>query len=292
MPEAFSIGPFLIPTRTAGFLFLTLFALWMVHRVAIYLKADVNLCVRIGEQGLWIGIVASRLSFVLLNWSSFSAKPWTILYLWQPGYSFSVGLVAALAYFFYRIYRQEVERRRAVVSSLSAGFALPVLLFIGMLLTMNRFVDVEIYIPGDTVPNDKVTDLYGEPASFADFVGKGLVVNFWATWCPPCRREMPLLEEVYNKYKSRNITVIGVSVDNSRDAIKNYVESVSVTYPIWEDSVTRSNNLPGGTSLSSMFGVVGFPTTFFIDANGVIQSSYVGELNLAILNKRISGLIP
>jgi thiol-disulfide isomerase/thioredoxin len=292
MPEAFSIGPFLIPTRTAGFLLLALFALWTVRRVAIYLKADVNLCVRIGEQGLWIGIVASRLSFVLLNWSSFSAKPWTILYLWQPGYSFSVGLVAALAYIFYRIYRQEVERRRAVVSSLSAGFALPVLLFIGMLLTMNRFVDVEIYIPGDTVPNDKVTDLYGEPASFADFVGKGLVVNFWATWCPPCRREMPLLEEVYNKYKSRNITVIGVSVDNSRDAIKNYVESVSVTYPIWEDSVIRSNNLPGGTSLSSMFGVVGFPTTFFIDANGVIQSSYVGELNLAILNKRISGLIP
>jgi thiol-disulfide isomerase/thioredoxin len=292
MPEAFSIGPFLIPTRTAGFLLLALFALWTVHRVAIYLKADVNLCVRIGEQGLWIGIVASRLSFVLLNWSSFSAKPWTILYLWQPGYSFSVGLVAALAYIFYRVYRQEVERRRAVVSSLSAGFALPVLLFIGMLLTMNRFVDVEIYIPGDTVPNDKVTDLYGEPASFADFVGKGLVVNFWATWCPPCRREMPLLEEVYNKYKSRNITVIGVSVDNSRDAIKNYVESVSVTYPIWEDSVIRSNNLPGGTSLSSMFGVVGFPTTFFIDANGVIQSSYVGELNLAILNKRISGLIP
>jgi cytochrome c biogenesis protein CcmG/thiol:disulfide interchange protein DsbE len=242
MPEAFSIGPFLIPTRTAGFLLLALFALWTVHRVAIYLKADVNLCVRIGEQGLWIGIVASRLSFVLLNWSSFSAKPWTILYLWQPGYSFSVGLVAALAYIFYRIYRQEVERRRAVVSSLSAGFALPVLLFIGMLLTMNRFVDVEIYIPGDTVPNDKVTDLYGEPASFADFVGKGLVVNFWATWCPPCRREMPLLEEVYNKYKSRNITVIGVSVDNSRDAIKNYVESVSVTYPIWEDSVIRSNN--------------------------------------------------
>jgi thiol-disulfide isomerase/thioredoxin len=292
MPEAFSIGPFLIPTRTAGFLLLALFALWTVHRVAIYLKADVNLCVRIGEQGLWIGIVASRLSFVLLNWSSFSAKPWTILYLWQPGYSFSVGLVAALAYIFYRIYRQEVERRRAVVSSLSAGFALPVLLFIGMLITMNQFVDVEIYIPGDTVPNDKVTDLYGEPASFADFVGNGLVVNFWATWCPPCRREMPLLEEVYNKYKSRNITVIGVSVDNSRDAIKNYVESVSVTYPIWEDSVIRSNNLPGGTSLSSMFGVVGFPTTFFIDANGVIQSSYVGELNLAILNKRISGLIP
>jgi thiol-disulfide isomerase/thioredoxin len=292
MPEAFSIGPFLIPTRTAGFLLLALFALWTVHRVAIYLKADVNLCVRIGEQGLWIGIVASRLSFVLLNWSSFSAKPWSILYLWQPGYSFSVGLVAALAYIFYRIYRQEVERRRAVVSSLSAGFALPVLLFISMLITMNQFVDVEIYIPGDTVPNDKVTDLYGEPASFADFVGKGLVVNFWATWCPPCRREMPLLEEVYNKYKSRNITVIGVSVDNSRDAIKNYVESVSVTYPIWEDSVTRSNNLPGGTSLSSMFGVVGFPTTFFIDANGVIQSSYVGELNLAILNKRISGLIP
>ena len=200
---------------------------------------------------------------------------------------------AALAYILYRIYRQEAELRRAIISSLSVGFLLPVLMFISMLLTMNQFVDAEVFIPGDTVPGDKTTnDLYGEPVSFTDFAGKGLVVNFWATWCPPCRREMPLLEDVYSKYKSQGIVVLGVSVDSSRETIKNYVESVSVTYPIWENTVIHGNGASSDASLSSMFGVVGFPTTFFVDANGVIQSSYVGELNLAILNNRIPGLMP
>jgi thiol-disulfide isomerase/thioredoxin len=289
MPEAFSIGPFLIPTRTFGFLLLALFALWMVRRAAIHLKANVNLCVRIGEQGLWIGIVASRLSFALLNRDSFSAKPWSVLYLWQPGYLFSAGIITALAYVLYRIHRQEAKQRRATISSLSAGFSLPVLLFISMLLTMNQFVDTEIFIPGDTVPGDKATtDLYGKPVSFADFAGKGLVVSFWATWCPPCRREMPLLEEVYSKYKSKEIVVIGVSMDSSHKTIKNYIESVGVTYPIWGNIVTNGSS----ASLSNMFGIVGFPTTFFVDTNGVIQSSYVGELNLAILNNRIPELMP
>jgi cytochrome c biogenesis protein CcmG/thiol:disulfide interchange protein DsbE len=293
MPEAFSIGPFLIPTRTAGFLLMALLALWIVHRVANYLKTDFNLCVRIGEQGLWVGIVASRLSFALLNWSSFSAKPWSVLYLWQPGYSFSAGIITALAHILYRIYRQEAKQRRAIISSLSAGFTLPVLLFIGMLLTINQFVDTEIFIPGDTVPGDRVTaDLYGKPVSFADFSGKGLVINFWATWCPPCRREMPLLEEVYDKYKSKGIVVIGVAMDGSPEAIRNYIESVGVTYPIWGNIMANNSGVSSGASLSNMFGVVGFPTTFFVDADGVIQSSYVGELNLAILNNRIPELMP
>jgi thiol-disulfide isomerase/thioredoxin len=158
---------------------------------------------------------------------------------------------------------------------------------------MNRFVDAEIFVPGDALPGGQLaTDLNGEPVSFTDFSGKGMVVNFWATWCPPCRREMPLLEEIYDKYKSQNIVVIGVSVDSARDTAKKYVESVGVSYPVWGNVARNGNGAARATRLSSMFGVVGFPTTFFVDANGIIQSSYVGELNLAILNKRISKLVP
>ena len=292
MPEAFSIGPFLVLTRAVGFLLLAFLALWMVHWASIYFKADKHWCSRIAEHGLWIGVIVSRLVFALFNWSSYAAKPWSLLYLWQPGYSFSAGVIGALAYILYRIYQQEAEMRRSIVNALSVGFTLPVLLFTGMLLTMNQFVSAKIVIPGDAIPNEKVTDLHGKAVSFAQYAGKGLVVNFWATWCPPCRREMPLLEEVYTQYQSQDLVVIGISVDGNRDTIKNYIESAGVSYPIWEDLLAQHDVGVLGTGLSNLFGVVGFPTTFFVDANGVIQSSYVGELNLAILKKRIPALLP
>lgn len=292
MPEAFTLGPLLIPTRAMGFVLLALLALWLVRRIATRMEADADFCVRIAEQSLWIGLVASRLVFALLNWQSYAAKPWTVLYFWQPGYAFSPGLIAALIYLFIRISRQQESTRRTLINSLIAGFTLPILLFTSMLLTMNRFVAKEIFIPGDTVPTYLATDIDGAQVSLADYRGKGLIINFWATWCPPCRREMPLLERTYQKYKSQNIAMIGITVDESMDIVKNYVQSVGVSYPIWENALSRLNTGVSRGRFSQLFGIVGFPTTFFVDADGVIQSSYVGELNQALLDKRITALIP
>ena len=292
MPEAFLVGPFLVPTRVAGFIFSALLALWLVRRTAHFLKVDAALSARIAEHSLWIGIAASRLGYVVWNWSAFEGKPWTAFYLWQPGYSFAAGFGAALIYAFHRIYKQQRTLRNPIAAALGAGFTFPVLLFTGMLITMNKFVDPNVLTPGDSVSQYQLTDLNGKPVSFDDYKGKGIVLNFWATWCPPCRREMPLLESVYQQYKTQGVVVIGISMGEPRDIVQRYVDSAGVTYPIW-NNLARPGQITtvNGTILSDQFNVVGLPTTFFIDRNGIIQSSHVGELNRAILQERIPGLI-
>jgi len=292
MPEAFTLGPLLLPTRAIGFVLLAILALWMVRHLAKRIEGDAERIAGVAEQAIWVGLAFSRLTFAIANWSSYAAKPWTVLYFWQPGYTFSPGVVAALLYIAFRISRAPEEKRRAYISSMIGGFTLPILLFAGLLLTMNRFVAAEIFTPGDTLPDYQATALGGAPAYFSDYQGKALVINFWATWCPPCRREMPLLESTYQKYKNQEVMFIGVSVDESPDMVQEYVDSVGVSYPIWENAVIRRESGASNTAMSRLFGIVGFPTTFFVDTNGVIQSSYVGELNQAILDKRISALIP
>jgi len=292
MPEAFLIGPLLIPTRVAGLVFSALLAIWLVRRVAIFLNIDAVLSASIAEYSLWVGIAASRLGYVVWNWSAFADKPWTAVYFWQPGYSIAAGLVAALVYALYRIIKQQRVVRSSIAAALGAGFTLPAILFTGMLITMNKFVDPNVLTPGDSVSQYQLTDLNGKPVSFDDYKGKGMVVNFWATWCPPCRREMPLLESVYQQYKSQDVIVIGISMGEPRDIVRRYVGSVGVTYPIWGNRARPEQvTIENGVVLSEKFNVVGLPTTFFIDRNGTIQSSRVGELNRAILQERIPELI-
>lgn len=291
MPEAFLIGPFLVPTRVAGFLLSVFLVVWLVRRTALFLNIEATLPAKIAEHSLWIGIAASRLGHVVWNWSAFEEKPWTALYLWQPGYSYIAGVSAILIYAVYRIFKLDVTLRSPVAAALCGGFSVPGLLFAGILVTMNKFVAESILVPGDAVPQYEFTDLDGQPAGFDDFKGKGLVVNFWATWCAPCRREMSLLESVFQGYRNQGIVVIGISVGESLATVQRYVDSIGVTYPIWADQVRPNQSNTRALALSDRFNVVGLPTTFFVNRNGIIESSHVGELNRAIIQERILDLI-
>ncbi len=292
MPEAFSLGPLLIPTRAAGFILLLLLAFWLVRRIALALKEDSDRYVQAAERSAWLGLLAARLVFALLNWASYSERPWTVLYFWQPGYSLVAGIIVAVVFLLFKVYQQDLASRKNMLLSLTAGFAVPVLIFSGLLLSMNRFAAPGVVVPGKMLPASIVSDLKGQPVGFADSAAKGRVVNFWATWCPPCRREMPLLESVYQQYREQGIEIIGVATDSDRQLIEDYVNRVGVNYPVWQDFIRADGNQSGMKRLSQQFGVVGYPTTFFVDAKGVVQSSYVGELNLALLNQRIAGIKP
>lgn len=292
MPEALSIGPLLLSTRVFGFLMAAVMAVWLVHWAALFLKVDAVAARKIAEHGIWIGIITSRAVYVAGNWTAYAEQPWTAFYLWQPGYSPVAGTAAALMYILYRIYVHNSSLRPSLAAALCAGFTLPALLYAGLLITMNRFVGAAFLVPGDTVPNYELIDLDGRSVGFEDLRGQGIVMNFWATWCAPCRREMPLLESVYQEYRDQGVVIVGISVGESRETAQRYIDTIGVTYPIWGDRIRPDDNTDEIIVLSERFKVIGLPTTFFIDRNGTIRSGYVGELNQAILKERIPDLLP
>ena len=133
-------------------------------------------------------------------------------------------------------------------------------------------------------PNDfTLKNMSGEEVSLSDFKGKVIVLNFWATWCPPCKAEIPDFVEVYETYKDKDVIFLGVSVDEDVDALKDFIKSYEINYPILLD--TRTQNVSG------IWGVSGIPTTFFIDENGKIIGKRVGQMPAQDLIKAIEATI-
>ncbi len=119
----------------------------------------------------------------------------------------------------------------------------------------------------DRAPDFIMQTLDGKKVSLADFTGKYILMNFWATWCGPCKVEMPSLEALHNKFKSRNFAVLAVSNDIfGAKVVKPFVEAHKMSFTV---------SLDQDLEVSSRYGVVSLPTTFLIDPSGVI----IGVLN-------------
>ncbi|MDH3694118.1 MAG: redoxin domain-containing protein [Gammaproteobacteria bacterium] len=292
MPEAFTIGPLLISTRTMSFVLSLLLAFWVSGRVANRLGFDKHAAVSIAERCAWIGIGSARLAYVIIYWGAFSSEPWTILYLWQPGYLPLVGVIAGAAFLLYRLLKRNSTERRAYSWAVGSGYSIGALLFVGTLATMNWFTGAQTLRPGNAVPNFVLKSLDDKTIQFLDLEANGVVLNFWATWCAPCRREMPLLNTVNQQYQGKRLKIVGVAVGEPVDLVRRFVDSIGVNYPIWANPKIQDNNLDDSSEVYSRFGGVGLPTTWFIDSRGIVKSSYVGELNLALLQERIPDLLP
>ena len=117
-------------------------------------------------------------------------------------------------------------------------------------------------------PDFTAKDLNGKTVSLSAFKGKVVLLNFWATWCPPCRAEMPSLNKLYNMLKPRGLEVVAVSTDRSISDIKDFIESHRVGFPVLFDSER---------SASKLYRVFSMPTTFLIDRKGIIVEKFYGE---------------
>ncbi len=115
------------------------------------------------------------------------------------------------------------------------------------------------------------------PFELAHLQGKPVILNFWATWCAPCRAEMPMLQSTWERY-GENVAIVGVDLEEDPALVRQFVDELGITFPILLDEE--------GT-VSERFNVRGLPTTFFIDRDGVIRQIYPGQLHSAILAEGI-----
>jgi thiol-disulfide isomerase/thioredoxin len=125
----------------------------------------------------------------------------------------------------------------------------------------------------ETLPDFTLGDLSGTPRSIRSWPGKSMVVNFWATWCAPCRREIPLLRELQRQHGAEGFQIVGVAVDIREDVIK-YAQEIGIDYPVLigeQDGLDAVNKFGQGS--------IGFPFTVFTDNRGRIVLFHLGEIH-------------
>lgn len=292
MPDAVALGPLLISTRVAAFVVSVFAAIWIASRLAARAGVDAPWTRRIAEGGVLAGLLSARVGYVALYWSAFAPEPWTALYVWQPGYLPVAGLAGGALYVLYHLRSESVYRRLAYLRSLAAGFAVGGTMLAAALVGITLFPESGVAGPGDKSGDFGLVNLDGNRVALSDLRGKGVVLNFWATWCPPCRREMPLLESAWQEYRSRNIVIVGVDIGEAPSTVRSFVDSIGVTYPIWTNGGPGAQDVDDTNEILNRFGGVGLPTTVFIDASGIIKHVQIGELNRAILLEKIPELLP
>jgi peroxiredoxin len=132
-------------------------------------------------------------------------------------------------------------------------------------------------------PDFTLKDLDGQPFRLSDTKGKVVILDFWATWCPPCRMELPHFESLYREYKDKGLVIIGVSLDRGgAAAVKPFVETNEISYTI----------LIGDQRITALYGGIrGIPTTFVIDRRGHIVEKFVGYRSKEVFESLIKKLL-
>jgi len=146
--------------------------------------------------------------------------------------------------------------------------------------------------PGEKVPDFVLADLNGTPRRFSSLAGHPVIVNLWATWCPPCLAEMPLLQSFYEQHKDEGLLLVGIDAGEPVHIVREFIESMDITYAVWLDP--PGTEPPGSATLEvfERFGGIGLPTTVFIDEQGVLRKAHLGEIDRKSLEEqyeKISG---
>lgn len=168
-----------------------------------------------------------------------------------------------------------VARQRSIII---IGIGVPLLLLVGLLTWGAMTTGGEQGRPGvnnvlgdapittDRFPEFQVTTTNGETLHLADLRGKYVMIDFWSSWCPPCRAEAPVLVEAYEKWSERGVEFVAISIWDNERAVVPFMESRGITYPVAIDDGT----------LTVEFGVQGIPEKFLLNKNGEIVRKVIG----------------
>lgn len=135
---------------------------------------------------------------------------------------------------------------------------------------------------GNVAPQFSLNDLAGQKVDLAGLRGKVVLLDFWATWCAPCREEIPHFVEMQEKYRGQGLEIVGVSVDDSVEPARKFYQEYKMNYPV----------VMGDEKLAASYGgVLGLPIAFLIDREGKIVKKHIGQTDAAVFEREVQELL-
>lgn len=218
------------------------------------------------------GLVAGRLVFVLQWLPLYLAEPWSIIRIGDSGYSLWAAVTGGLAYGAWRAQRRP-QLRRPLLWGSAAGLATWAILA-GALVLMQR--------SAVQLPDTELARIEGGSVRLTDMAGQPMVVNLWATWCPPCRREMPVLAA--GQADNPGVTFVFVNQGEAENEVRGYLQQGGLQL--------HNVMLDAFSGISQATGARAMPTTLFFDRDGRLVDSHMGELTRAGLAQKLQRFGP
>lgn len=268
--QVITLGPL---SMDASLLF-SLVALMVMFFTAGYLEKKQKVKI---ESRLWLiallAVIAGRVVFVVQYWTQYQSSWLGVLNVRDGGFNWQAAVVVALMALVVWLFNRPLVRR-AVMGSVAAGAA----------VLLMSFAALSVFQPSGVIamPKLELRNLNQEPVALTQYVGKPVVLNLWASWCPPCRREMPVLEKAQQQHA--DVHFVFANQAESLQIVQDYLNSEGLAL----DNVLLDTQ----TQIADFVQSRGLPTTLFIDAEGNMQSYRMGELSAASLASHLNALKP
>ncbi|MGF2616917.1 thiol-disulfide oxidoreductase ResA [Rossellomorea vietnamensis] len=136
---------------------------------------------------------------------------------------------------------------------------------------------------GDQAPDFVLQDMEGNTHRLSDYKGQGVFLNFWGTWCKPCEKEMPYMENQYQAFKDEGVQILAVNVGESDFQVNKFIEEHDLTFPVVVDSEKDVQNI---------YGIKPLPTTLLVDEDGKIERIVTGEMTEADIEQHMESIKP
>lgn len=178
---------------------------------------------------------------------------------------------------------QEREKKRKRQQIIRTGILSILAIAIIYTIVVNVTADEEIVEVGDMAPDFTLVDLEGNTHTLSDYRGEGVFLNFWGTWCGPCKREMPAMEKCANEYKDEGVNVLAVNIAESDLKVQAFAETYDLTFPIVIDKTK---------SVRDAYNIRPLPTTLLVGPDGIVKKIITQEMSEEEIKSYMESIMP